>query len=497
MQQQQIQKPKIFKYQPQAKQRVCHEVMLNRHINGFRDFLFGGAARGGKSYMMRNHIHLECLTNPGLRVLLMRNTFQELSKSHYTEIRSDLPLKFGRFIENKNKYVYHNGSVLFFGYGETMADINQYLSAGFDIICIDEITQIPFEVAYTLRKRLTANVKNFIPYFMSASNPGGIGAKEVKAYFIKKNPDPEKHLAYNPEEVCFVPFTVRDNPILIERDPDVIKRLTQGTEADRQRFLEGNWDYGEDQFFSNWNAQIHVIKKENYLRWDQLRQFSLIGAMDYGRESYVYVVFKNHIGQYFVVDEWEFIHKALGGRKEKAESLKNWLHARGLNNLLIYGDTNLWLPADWDAGAQKMNTSAKEFLEAGIILKKVSKKPADNATGWRVQCNEFIQDLLHYEKSPLKVGENGQLTGDELIKPPKLFVYERCKKLIETLPTLVVDKDYPDDIADDQFDHPFDAVKMALMNVHQSVPTRYEDPLQDIFTKFMKNSKTNTSIASA
>lgn len=450
-------------YKPQAKQQECHNAILNRKENGYRDFLFGGAARGGKSYMMRHHLHLECLSHPGLRVLLVRGSFQELKKSHYAEIRSDLPKNLARFYENYNEYRYANGSVLFFGYGSKLSDFEQYLSAGFDVIAIDEVTTIPWDFSWKLRSRLTANVPNFIPYFMTASNPGGIAATDVKRYFIKKSVDSDKYPQYKPEEVCFIPFTVLDNPKLIERDPDVLKRLQQLPERDRQKYLLGNWDYGDDQFFNEYQENIHVIKRENYLPYERILRFTCCGAMDYGNENYVYFGYKDYEGRIFITDEWEMNRtmKEPATRDRKIASLKAWLKERHFLGLPLYGDTNLWLPDGFDK--QKTNTPAYEFIEAGINLVKVSKKAVDNKN-YRVVANETIRNLLHWEQD-----EKGEFTVR-----PRLYIYERCHKLREILPSLVVDEKNPDDIADGQFDHPFDGAKMLITSIGTSIAQRPE-----------------------
>lgn len=56
---------KIY-YQPQPKQKLFHDSILNRDMNGYRDFLYGGAAKGGKSYALRWEAHRNCLQYPRL-----------------------------------------------------------------------------------------------------------------------------------------------------------------------------------------------------------------------------------------------------------------------------------------------------------------------------------------------------------------------------------------------------------------------------------------------
>ena len=75
---------KIY-YQPQSKQKLFHDSILNRDTNHYRDFLYGGAAKGGKSYALRWEAHRNCLQYPRLRILLVRSSFPELERTHLSE----------------------------------------------------------------------------------------------------------------------------------------------------------------------------------------------------------------------------------------------------------------------------------------------------------------------------------------------------------------------------------------------------------------------------
>ena len=73
-------------YQPQPKQKQFHDAILNRGENGYRDFLYGGAAKGGKSHSLRWEAHRNCLQYPRLRGLIIRSSYPELERTHLSRI---------------------------------------------------------------------------------------------------------------------------------------------------------------------------------------------------------------------------------------------------------------------------------------------------------------------------------------------------------------------------------------------------------------------------
>ena len=443
-----------WRYRPQEKQKQFHNAILNRDKNGFRDFLYGGAARGGKSLALRWEAHRNCFQYPGLRGLLIRSSFPELERSHLTlqQLPSDLPADKLTYNSQKHVATYSNGSTLEFGYGERAADFKQYLSAEYDFIMIDELTTIPFELSYLLRSRLTASRSEFIPFWACATNPGNVAHVDVRNYFVKKSiHDKDRYPQYNPDEVFFLPATVYDNKIVMARDPGELTRLQQLPMREQQKYLFGNWDIFEGQFFDEFFSDIHVIKPEKYLTYNQLLRFNNRAGMDYGNFSAVEYMARDYNGNVIVYDEWSDIKSV---RTEKVKSLKKFAVDRGIISVMIEADTNMWVPDQFDAAHS--SDPASEFISAGLKLVKVSKA-ASRATehrGYRVACNDAVRNALHWK---------GDGAG-KILQKPKLVIYERCVKLCETLPLLLTDDKDVEDIADQgDLDTWYDAMKMGFM----------------------------------
>jgi len=460
-------------YQPQDKQKVFHNAILNRNENGYRDFLYGGAARGGKSYALRWEGHRNCLQYPRLRGLLIRSSFPELERTHLAQIEFDLPQEIVNYNQQKHVASYFNNSVLEFGYGTRREDFQQYLSAEYDFIMIDELTTIPFEFSYLLRSRLTASRKEFIPFWACATNPGSIAHIDVRNYFVKKNNlDPDKFPNYDPNEVFFIPATVFDNKVVLERDPGEVLRLKQLSKKDQQKFLYGNWDIYEGQFFDNWNAEIHVVKSKDYLSYEEIKGLNVLGGLDYGNVTVLLLGAKDYNDNVIIFDEL-YLEKI--SRSRKIELSKKFLDDRGLDKTTIIADTNMWIPDVFDISSKE--SPANDYLNAGIRLIKVSKVSPDNRR-YRIACNDAVYDALDFQYDP---------ETNIFAKEPRLKIYERCKHLIETLPGLVRDeKDY-EDIEDGQNDHAYDAGKYLYMALSRPKSKPKDD--RPIWLKEMEKEK--------
>ena len=267
----------------------------------------------------------------------------------------------------------------------------------------------------------------------------------------------------------FLPATVYDNQIVIDRDPGEVKRLQQLSKKDQKKFLFGNWDIYEGQFFDNWNPEVHIIQPEDYLSYEQIKEMNVLGGLDYGNVTVLVLGAKDYNNNVIIFDEL-YYEKEI--RENKVAGLFKFLKERGLEKTTIIGDTNMWNPDAFDLARQEF--PASYYLNAGIKLIKVAKKSPDNRQ-YRVACNEAIYSALDY-KFDVE-------TSQTLIKQPKIKIYKRCKWLIETLPALITDDKNVEDIADGQNDHTYDAMKylyMALVKPKEKKPEDIPKWLQEM-----------------
>lgn len=209
-----------------------------------REAFYGGAAGGGKSSALLMAA-LEYVNVPGYSALLLRRTFQDLSKpgALMDRAREWLSSSGARWNEQKKQWRFPSGAVVAFGYLENEADIYQYQGAEYQFIGFDELTQFT-ERQYTyLFSRLRRLSGQNVPLRMrSASNPGGIGAEWVQQRFIPDNWLPEfgRDLAIIEKDGrAFVPAKLVDNPHLDQESYQ--ESLSELDDVTRAQLLEGDW----------------------------------------------------------------------------------------------------------------------------------------------------------------------------------------------------------------------------------------------------------------
>ena len=102
---------------------------------------YGGARGGGKSWALRRKLAALCLRYPGIRCLLVRRTLGELRTNHLAPMLAE----YGSLIaysEAERRISFPGGSAVFLGYCAADRDVLRYQGQEYDIIAIDEATQL-------------------------------------------------------------------------------------------------------------------------------------------------------------------------------------------------------------------------------------------------------------------------------------------------------------------------------------------------------------------
>lgn len=235
---------------PTPKQEECFKA-----TDRFRFVLYGGAAGGGKSYMLRWWCLRQLIrrfeqTNiPNLVAGLFSIDYPTLQDRQISKIEREFPAWLGQ-----TKRTEKEGLCFFvrpeFGGGRialrNLADASSYKSAEFCDIAVEELTENKrdvFEDLVLFRLR-TPGIER--PCFMGGTNPTGIGLQWVKSLWVdRKFPKELEHLKH---EFCYVPALLDDNPYLGISYRQSLEGLP---EKKRKALLEGDWTVPEGQYFTN------------------------------------------------------------------------------------------------------------------------------------------------------------------------------------------------------------------------------------------------------
>ena len=206
---------------------------------------FGGARGGGKSWAVRTKAKLLALRYPGIRLLLVRRTYQELEANHIRFLRRELA-NLAEYRATARQFAFPNGSVLDFGYCAADGDMDRYQGAEYDVIFLDEATQLKEEWMRQFAACLRG-VNGFPKRLYYTCNPGGQGHAYIKRIFIDRKYDEGE----DPDDYEFIQSRVTDNAALLQAQPEYVKQLEALPQKLKRAWLDGDWNVFEGQFFED------------------------------------------------------------------------------------------------------------------------------------------------------------------------------------------------------------------------------------------------------
>lgn len=364
---------------------------------------YGGARGGGKSWAVREKAKRLALKWPGIKILIIRKTYNDLRENHINPLKLDLPNKVIPFREVDKSFKFPNGSRIKCSYFASDNDALQYQGQEFDIIFLEEATQFSMIVFDTLKACLRG-ANSFPKRMYLTCNPDGIGFMWVKRLFVSR----EYLENENPDDYMFIQALVDDNQALVTQNPDYVSQLDSLPEDMRMRWRYGSWDYAMGQYFDEFRRDRHVCKPfEIPKEWRRYR------AMDYGLDGLACVwVAVNSEGRCYVYKEYFKTNQRIG-------EVASGILGMTLPDEEIY--LTLAPPDMWGRSQESGQRKADMFYANGLTVTKSSN---DREAGWLA-----IKELL----APDINGE------------PKLQIFDTCTKLINDLPSLIRDEKKPTD----------------------------------------------------
>ena len=372
---------------------------------------YGGARGGGKSHWLLAQMGVDdCQRVPGLKCLLLRKV-GKANLEHFEDLRRKLFTNLGHeFSAFRGILTFRNGSRIIAGHFQNEKDIDAYLGLEYDVIGIEEATTLTARKYQDITTCFRTSKPNWRPRIYSTTNPGGVGHGWYRKRFI------EPWQRHAETETRFVAARVTDNRW---NNPEYMRVLEGLTGWQRRAWLDGDWDIAAGQFFTTLRREVHIVSD-----FDETRAREWFCALDYGFTHYTVVLLgcTDGDGNLFVVDEHA---ERLWLPQRHAPAIAAMLARHSISGRrLEIGDLKRFVAgADVFSRQSDGSTVASQYGKLGITLRPANM---ERVSGWA--------EILHRFGDPA----NG-------VKP-RLFIHERCARLVECLPALQHDPNRPEDV---------------------------------------------------
>lgn len=431
------------------------------------EVLYGGAAGGGKSHLMRVAAIIWCSMIPGLQVYIFRRLLPDLIKTHiegpkgFRNLLAPWVLS-GLVTIVEDEIRFWNGSKIYLCHCKDEKDRFKYHGAEIHVLLIDELTTFTEVIYRYLRFRvrmvgivLPEQYRGLFPRILCSSNPGNIGHSWVKRTWINgrrkweawRTPDGEGGMVRQ-----YIPARLEDNPSMSEDDPMYRQRMRGlGSKELVRAMEEGDWNVIAGAFFDMWSTERHVIQAftppNGWIRF---------GAFDWGSAA------PFSWGLYAIADGNGIFPSShlYAGEKIPRGCLVRFRER--------YGSSQPNVGLKWNAGRV-----AKEILRCSG--KDVIKYTTADPSMFKEDGGPSLAETFRNAKVPLRKADNRRAPGWDQVRyrlegdygldaPPMLLVAENCVELIRTLPELQHDDVDTEDLDTTQEDHAADELRYGCMS---------------------------------
>lgn len=273
---------KPFKQQHEAFKYLDDSV--TQHV------LLGGAVSGGKTYFGTMWLIINCLRYPGTRWIMARSRLSTLKRTTLATFQENIK-KFGL---SKICKINHQTNIIYFKNGSEIylydlflypSDPNYERLGGVEVTgaYIDELSEIEWKAFQVVSSRIRYKLTeyNLIPKILCTSNPT---KGWCYTYFYKPWKD---GVEYN--HVRFIQSLTTDN---IYNNKSYVDSLQNLDFQLRQRLLNGNWDFSDDDYqLFNYDALQNIFYNDYYDSKD-IKSYITADIANVGADKTVICVWK-------------------------------------------------------------------------------------------------------------------------------------------------------------------------------------------------------------
>ena len=452
------------------------------------EILYGGAAGGGKSHLMRIAAISWCYAIPNLQVYLFRRLSDDLNKNHMEGV-SGFPTLLKDVVEsghvrikyNPTTITFWNGSKIHLCHCQYEKNMYKYQGAEIHVLLIDELTHFSDVIYRFLRGRcriggldIPDRFKGLFPRILCGSNPGGVGHNFVKSSFVDlASPMTITRMDKSEGGMLrqYIPAKLDDNPTLLENDPDYEDRLEGlGNAALVKAMRDGDWNIVSGGAFDDvWTKRCVVERFNIPTTWKVDRSF------DWG---------SSHP---FAVCWWA----ESDGTEVKLKDGSTFAPVRGSLIMInewygaVKGKHNVGLKYSSPEIAAGIIEREKELRENKYIQSPVFSGPADNQidnvtdrASPTIAKEMAIKGVrwTKSDKSPgsRKIGldlfrQRVKESGKDHPESPSIYFMDHCVATIAQIPVLPRDEKNPDDVDTKAEDHMYDAIRYRILATNKTM----------------------------
>lgn len=462
------------------------------------EILYGGAAGGGKSHLLRVVAVSMALQVPHIQVYLIRRLGVDLAQNHvYSEtglLNMLAPLikkRLVRFNSVTNTFSFANGARIWLQHCQHEKDKLSYQGKEIHVALFDELTHFTQSIYSFIRSRLRLGglkvppcLKGKLPLVISGANPGGVGHNWVKREFVKGvKPGEIRRMSSAQGGMLrqYIPARLSDNPS-IDQEDYAAKLSGLGNPALVKAMLNGDWNIVaggavDDVFNTDFNVIPRFATPKEwrhdtcfdwgsstpfYCGWCAMANGEEVPNIDgNGRD------FCPADGSIIIIQEY-YGAKAVGtneGLKLSAEDV-----ARNIYNISDSLFSNHWLGskvAHGVADGQIFNVTEKGSGSIAKIMARATKHRSNGPLLWRKANKSPGTRKLKLEimRAMLKNAATGE--------GPGLYIMDHCTDTIELLQTLVRDEKDTETVSKECEDHAFDAIGYRLLDIFHPPPNNF------------------------
>lgn len=445
------------------------------------EILFGGAAGGGKSHLLRLIAIFFAVKIPNIQIYLFRRMVTDLERNHVYGVGS-LTDMLSTFMDNnlvryqsqRKIFTFKNGSNIHLCHVKNDASVQRFQGPEIHILLMDELTHFTEYQYRFLRSRsrlgglvIPEEFKDKLPLIVNASNPGSVGHNWVKKTFVSCAPAGEYYKA--PEDEggrlrIFIRSLLEDNLILKYNDPDYESRLMGLGNPELVKAMRwGDWDIVAGGALDDvWSSKC-IIKPFNIppqwrvdrsFDWGSSHPFS-VGwwALSDGTEI-TYPdgsVFCPPPKTLIRIGEWYGCHEKRsneGVRLSPSSIAEGILYReKVLKNTIVSGQI---FPGPADNQIRDVRENDVPTIEKRMASSGIRWTESDKSPGSRIVGLSLLRERLAETKKDTP--EN-----------PAIYFFNTCLKSIELLPTLPRDENNIEDVDTDSEDHIYDEVRYRVL----------------------------------